>query len=153
MAGLMVFRGTRLTFRASNATMVDMRRAALLVYAGVLLLTSCSSGSKSSVVTGYIEPCVGAGPYTPNYAAGTVTALRGTERLVRITADEIKVVLPTEVVARTHVDENKPFNFRLAAGEYVLVGAYDQFPTTTTRLSVTVPPTTTLRRNLPNLCK
>jgi hypothetical protein len=115
--------------------------------------TACSSSSKSSTVTGYIAPCGGAGPPAEAHAAGTVTALRGTERLVRVSADQLRVVLTTAAVAKTHTTGAKPFKLRLPPGDYVLVGTYDEFPPTTTRLSVRVAPSTTLRRDLPNLCK
>ena len=117
-----------------------------------------TGGVESWIAEGHGVPTLGrpgngAGPAPPSYAAGTVTALRGTEKLVRISADELKAVLPTEVAARTHVRANQPFQLRLPAGDYVLVGVYDQFPDTTTRVSINLLPTTTLRRNLPDLCK
>jgi translation initiation factor IF-1 len=119
----------------------------------LMAATACSSSGKSSFITGYIEPCVGAAPHAAGYAAGTVTALRGTEKLVRESADQLRAVLPTEVAAKAYTSGDKPFKVRLRPGDYVLVGTYDEFPATTTRLSVTVPPSTTLRRDLPNLCK
>jgi hypothetical protein len=72
---------------------------------------------------------------------------------VRVSADELRAVLPTDVAATAHTNGDKPFRLRLSPGDYVLVGKYDEFPTTTTRLSVRVPRSTTLQRNLPNLCK
>jgi hypothetical protein len=54
-------------------------RFAALALAVLALTAACSSKSNSSVVTGYIEPCTGAGPSQQLHAAGTVTALRGTE--------------------------------------------------------------------------
>jgi hypothetical protein len=133
--------------------MKSVWRTAPLILAVLVAATACSSSSKSTVVTGYIEPCVGAATHAEPHAAGTVTALRGTERLVRVSADELRTVLPKEVVARTHTSGIKPFELRLPPGDYVLVGTYDAFPTTTTRLSLRVPPSTTLQRDLPNLCK
>jgi hypothetical protein len=68
--------------------------------------------------------------------------------------DRIEVELPTDVAARVHLNENKPFRFRLAAGDYVLVGTYDGDATTQTiPVSVTVPPTTTVHRNIASSCK
>jgi hypothetical protein len=130
-----------------------MRRFATLAVAILALAAACSSASNSSVVTGYIEPCVGLGPSPRSHAAGTVTALRGTEKLVRVSPDEQRAILPTDVAATSHTSGDKPFKLRLAPGAYVLVGKYDEFPTTTTRLSLLVPRSTTLQRNLPNLCK
>jgi len=130
-----------------------MWRFTVLALVVLALTAACSSGSDSSVVTGYIEPCVGTGPSPQPHAAGTVTALRGTEKLVRGSADELRAVLPTDVAATSHTNGKKPFKLRLSPGDYVLVGRYDAFPTTTTRLSVRVPRSTNLQRSLPNLCK
>jgi hypothetical protein len=128
-------------------------RFAPVALAVLALVTACASKSDSTVVRGYIEPCVGVGPSRQSHAAGTVTALRGTEKLVRVSADELRAVLPTDIVATSHTNGDKPFKLRLSPGDYVLVGRYDEFPTTTTRLSLKVPPSTTVQRDLPNLCK
>jgi hypothetical protein len=84
-----------------------------------------------------------------------VTALRGTTKLVRVSADQRREILPTDFVAKTHTDGEKPFRLRLAPGDYVLVGSYDDFPTTSTpALSVRVPSSpATLERELPSSCK
>jgi hypothetical protein len=132
-----------------------VRLARQIVCVSVLVFAGCSSTSKDSAVTGYIEPCVGArivGASALPHAAGTVTALRGRERLRKV-ADGFQQVLPTSVAARVHVDENQPFRLKLAAGDYVLVGSYDDRGSGTTYLSLTLPRHTTLHRNLPNICK
>ena len=86
---------------------------------------SSTTRAASSVVTGFIEPCVGIALRPLPYAAGTVTALRGVERLRPIGPGEQQVVLPTDVVARQHVDQNEPYRFELSPGRYVLVATYD----------------------------
>lgn len=119
------------------------------------IAVGCSGSAKSGVVTGYIAPCIGAvgsGSAVPPYAAGTVTALRGKTQLRKV-ADGYQEVLPTAVARRTHVKTNEAFRLKLAPGDYVLVGAYDQPGAGTTLLSVTVRDGETLRRNLPDSCK
>lgn len=121
----------------------------------ILVVAGCSGESKTSVVTGYIEPCVGSvarGARTPPYAAGTVTALRGKTGLRKV-ADGYQEVLPTSVARRVHVNENQPFQLQLPPGDYVIVGAYDDHDSGTTSLSLTLAPRTTLHRNLPDICK
>jgi hypothetical protein len=117
--------------------------------------TACSARARSSVVTGYIAPCTGALRAPEPHAAGTVTALRGTTKLVHVSPDQLREILPHQVAAKTHTDGIKPFRLRLAPGDYVLVAAYDDFPTTTTApVTLTVPPSrTTLERDLPSSCK
>jgi hypothetical protein len=117
--------------------------------------TACSSHTRSTVVTGYIAPCTGAVRAPEPHAAGTVTALRGTTKLVHVSPDEFREILPDQVVAKTHTDGFKPFRLRLPPGDYVLIGSYDAFPTTRTApVAITVPPSrTTLERDLPSSCK
>ena len=126
---------------------------------GALISTAiavgCSGSAKSGLVTGYIEPCIGtvaSGSTVPPYAAGTVTALRGKTHLRKV-ADGYQEVLPTAVARRTHVKTNEAFRLKLAPGDYVLVGAYDEPGAGTTTLSVTLRDGDTLRRNLPDSCK
>lgn len=107
-------------------------------------------------VTGFIEPCVGIGvPHgsTLPFAAGTVTVLRGVERLRPVGPGEQQVILPTVVVARQHVNKDQAFHFVLAPGRYVVVGIYDEPGAGRTLFDVTVPPRMTLHHNLPDLCK
>jgi hypothetical protein len=120
-----------------------------------VVVVGCSAGTRSGVVTGYIEPCIGSvgfGSPAPPYAAGTVTALRGKTQLRKV-ADGYKEVLPTSVARRTHVKTNEAFRLKLKPGDYVLVGAYDEPGAGTTILSLTVRDGDTLRRNLPDSCK
>jgi len=133
--------------------MKNVRKLAPLAIAVVAAAPACSSRAGSSVVTGYIAPCGGALRPAEAHAAGTVTALRGTTRIVRVSADQLREILPKDVAARSHTDGHEPFELRLAPGEYVLVGSYDEFPTTTAELSLRVPPSTTLQRDLPSSCK
>jgi hypothetical protein len=128
-----------------------MLRTCRLLCVGILLVAGCSTGSKSSLVTGYLAPCSGIGPYTATDAAGTVTALRGVEQL-RTVGDRIDVTLPTAVAARVHVMLNKPFRFHLAAGDYVLVGTYDK-GRQTGGVPVKVLPATAVHRDIPDPCK
>jgi hypothetical protein len=116
---------------------------------------ACSSSTKSSVVTGFIAPCAGTVRAPEPHAAGTVTALRGAAKTVRISADQVREVLPEEVAARTHTDGHEPFQLRLPPGDYVLAGSYDDSPTTATvAVPLRVPPSpTTLERELPSPCK
>jgi hypothetical protein len=123
-----------------------------------VLAVGCSSSSthaESSVVTGFIEPCIGITPHrAPNrapYSAGTVTALRGVERLVPVGPGEQHVVLPTDVTARQHVIQNQRYRFRLSPGRYVLTADYDHGGRTF--LALYVPAGAQLHTNLPNLCK
>ena len=109
--------------------------------------------TKSSVVTGFIEPCVGKIRRTLTYAAGTVVALRGVERLRPVRPGEQKVILPTDVVARQHVNENGRYRFELAPGRYVLAATYDAGFAGRTFLDVSVPSGATLQRNLPDVCR
>jgi hypothetical protein len=115
-------------------------------------------------VTGYIDPCEGMGigmryaARTLPYAAGTVTALRGSQtwKLVRgesnATYQTYRLVLPAAVAARQHVSQNRRFSFELPPGDYVLVGRYDD-GSGTTYLDVTIAAGRVLHRDLPNLCK
>ena len=135
-----------------------MRRGFVAICVAVLLV-GCSSSSRhaeTSVVTGFIEPCVGARRSGPNpappYPAGTVTALRGVERLVRVGPGEQRVVLPTDVTARQHVIENQRYQFELSPGRYVLAATYDE-GNMRSFLDLTVPADAQLHANLPNLCK
>jgi hypothetical protein len=84
-----------------------------------------------------------------------VTALRGTAKLVHVSPDQLREILPSQVAAKAHTDGTKPFRLRLAPGDYVLVGSYDSFPSTSTApLTLTVPASrTTLERDLPSSCK
>ena len=78
----------------------------------------------SSVVTGFIEPCLGFGKLVPTVptAAGTVTVYRlpsavSTEPSPR----------PSDVVAREHVKKKEPYRFSLAPGNYyTLSAAFDE---------------------------
>jgi hypothetical protein len=82
----------------------------------------------SGIVTGFIEPCVGiplpGSPAKP-YAAGDVTALRGTEHLRSVDEGAEKAVYPTDVVDREHVGQNEAYRFVLSPGDYVLTVSYD----------------------------
>ena len=122
----------------------------------LIAATACSSsGTKSSIVTGYIAPCAGVQRAPQPHAAGTVTALRGTSKLVRVSPDQLREVLPKEVAAKTHTDGEKPYRLRLPPGDYVLIGSYDNSPPGgTAAVSLRVPPTpTTLDREIPSSCK
>jgi hypothetical protein len=105
----------------------------------------------SSVVTGFIERCLGFGKLVPTVptAAGTVTVYRlpsahSTEPSPR----------PSDVVGREHVKEKQPYRFSLAPGNYYSVGAaFDEIgvraPPLVTFKAV---PGATLHLNTGNLC-
>jgi len=138
--------------------MMGYMRRQLLAVCVAVLAAGCSSSSThadSSVVTGFIEPCTGITPYhAPNpvpYPAGTVTALRGTERLVPVGPGEQHVVLPTHITARQHVIQNQRYRLRLPPGRYVLTADYDHGGRTFLDLNVSAG--AQLHTNLPNLCK
>jgi uncharacterized membrane protein len=82
-----------------------------------------------------------------------VVALRGVERLRPIRPGEQKVILPTDVVARQHVNENGRYQFELAPGRYVLAATYDAGSAGRTFLDVSVPSGAMLQRNLPDVCR
>jgi hypothetical protein len=106
----------------------------------------------SSVVTGFIEPCVAmqSGPLT--YAAGTVVASRGVVRFRPIRPGEEKVVFPADVVARQHANTNGRYRFELAPGRYVIAATYDEGGNVHPFLGVIVPSGATLQRNVPDFC-
>lgn len=113
---------------------------------------SSSTHAESSVVTGFIEPCVGIALHRPPYAAGTVTALRGVERLRPIRPGEQQVVLPTDVIARQHVAQNQQYRFELSPGRYVLAATYDNGGGRTF-IDVNVRAGVRMHTNLPSFCK
>lgn len=104
-------------------------------------------------MTGFIEPCVGVSSHRMPYAAGTVVALRGVERLRPIRAGEEQVVLPTAVAARQHVNQNQRFRFVLAPGPYVLVATYAESGAGRTFLDLRVTSGATVQQNLRDICK
>ncbi|MGO9875423.1 MAG: hypothetical protein ACLPVY_16660 [Acidimicrobiia bacterium] len=104
-------------------------------------------------MTGFIEPCVGIARGRLPFAAGTVSASRGVERTQRVSPDGYRTVLPTDVGACQHVNENQAFRFVLAPGRYVVTGIYDRGGRPQTFFDVTVLPRMTVHRNLPDLCK
>jgi hypothetical protein len=81
-----------------------------------------------------------------------VTALRGVEQLRPVPGGEAQV-LPTDVAARQHVNENEAFRFALVPGRYVIMAAYDDSGGMQTFLDVDLQPGATLHRNLPDVCK
>lgn len=102
-------------------------------------------------VTGYIDPCEGVNVGLP-YAAGTVTALRGTETWKPDGPGTWRLQFPADVAARQHIGENQEFNFDLAPGRYVLVARYDR-GNAMSFLDVSIAAGRILHRDLPNLCK
>ncbi len=72
-------------------------------------------------VTGYIEPCEGRPTAGAPYAAGTVTAYLGHQTYKEIAPGVFQTVLPTTIVTRQHVGQNRPFAIDLPPGRYVLV--------------------------------
>jgi hypothetical protein len=133
-----------------------MARRFVSVCVAAVVVAGCSSSSthaKSSVVTGFIEPCIGSARYRPPYAAGTVTALRGVERLRSIRKGEQQVVLPSDVIARQHVAENQRYRFVLPPGRYVLAATYDVSGDGRTFVDLNVPTGARMQTNLPNHCK
>jgi len=131
------------------------------VVSAALVVTGCSSGKSSvtrtGVVTGFIEPCVGVPlighrQHPPPYAAGTVTARRGVEGVRPVPGGDVPSI-PTDVVARQQVGKNQPFRFVLTPGTYVLAATFDGSGIPQTFLQTTLPPGVTLHRNLPNVCR
>jgi hypothetical protein len=129
------------------------RRFVAICVAAVLAVGCSPSHDKASVITGFIEPCVGTALRRPPYAAGTVTALRGVHRLRRIGPGEQQVVLPTDVIARQHVAKNQRYRFVLSPGRYVLTATYDESGAGRTFVDLNVPAGARMRTDLPNLCK
>ena len=136
-----------------------VRRAWVILAVGAL--ASCSStthGSSptatqrtvpqtSSVVTGFIEPCLGRGKLVPT-AAGTVTVYHlsptSTEPSPR----------PSEFVGREHVKKDQPYRFSLAPGNYyTLKVTFDDSTVRTPPLAIfKAVPGATLHFNTGNLC-
>jgi hypothetical protein len=114
---------------------------------GRLVLPNARTGE----VTGYIDPCEAIGVGLP-YAAGTVTALRGTQTWRPDGDGTYRLQLPAAVAASEHVGQNQMFSFRLAPGRYVIVGRYGTGDGMTF-LDVSVVVGQVLRQNLPDICK
>ncbi len=109
----------------------------------------------NGAVTGYIDPCEGL-PVRLPFAAGTVTALRGSQTW-KLAGDNgtyqtYRLQLPATVAARQRVGQNQKFYLDLPPGRYVLVGR-DSRGDVTTYLDVTISAGRVLHRDLPNLCK
>jgi hypothetical protein len=121
------------------------------VAGGGLAGLSAVSGGRTGEVTGYIDPCEAIGVGMP-YAAGTVTALRGTQTWKPAGDGSYRLQLPAAVAASEHVGQNQMFSFRLAPGRYVVVGHYGSGGGMTF-LDVTVVLGRVLRQNLPDDCK
>lgn len=89
------------------------------------------------------------------FAAGTVTALHGVERLQQTGPGAYRTVFPTDVAARQHVNKDQAFRFVLGPGRYVVTGTYDGYGRIPQMsFDVTVPPIgATLHENLRSFCK
>jgi len=105
----------------------------------------------SSVVTGFIEPCLGSGKLVPNVptAAGTVTVYR-----LPNTSSTEPAPRPSDFVAREHVKEKQPYRFSLTPGNYYTLGAaFDETSVRTPPLmTFKAMPGATLHLNAGNLC-
>jgi hypothetical protein len=103
-------------------------------------------------VVGRIEACSGLGYANQAYAGGTVFALRGEVRSVRISRAIVKTVLPSDVVARQRVPTAGEFGFSLVPGRYVIDLAHYARGNVPTWASVTIRSGETSHVDLPNRC-
>jgi hypothetical protein len=114
----------------------------------------------TGAVTGYIQPCSGAGiPVDASTgarlfsAAALVEALPGQEYSKTAGDGTYRVVLPTVVASRERVSQNEAFELDdLAPGQYVILARYAG-GNVSTYVDVSVAPGQVVMVDLPNRCK
>lgn len=139
-------------------------KCCILVCFALLVVGACESSTvqphaiatpttTTGVVFGGIQACSGLPPSVaadqPQYAAGTVTALRGTP----IFHPGGYAELPTVVAGQETVPQNALYRFELAPGTYVLVATFPPRSDVKLLTMVTVQPGLTVEADIPNPCR
>ena len=125
----------------------------LLASVVVTTMVACAppNGGKGSIVGG-ISPCEGVFiPGGPQFAAGTVTVMRGQVRWQSVGNGNSQAVFPSDIVGTQTVGTNQVFQFQLDPGTYVVRAKYvggNVQPYTTVEVRAGV----TARADIPNEC-
>lgn len=129
--------------------------AVLAVLVGVAL-SGCGSPSPPAgegLVTGGIVPCAAlAAPNGEQYAAGTVTVLKGQVSWRTTSPGTSVVVFPKIVAARATVATNASYQFDLTPGTYVLQAHFPAPANAVPFIGITVKVGATEHVDIPNMC-
>lgn len=119
-------------------------------------LSGCGSTTPSAgegLVTGGIVPCAAlAAPNGEQYAAGTVTVLKGQVSWRTTSPGTSVVVSPKIVAAQATIATNASYQFGLAPGKYVLQAHFPAPATAVPFISITVTAGASEHVDIPNMC-
>jgi hypothetical protein len=109
--------------------------------------------ARNGVVSGGIIPCQGIETSNgPQYAAGTVTVLKGQVTWKSTAEGNHEGVFPTSVVDQQSVATNAPYRFALEPGRYVLEARFPPPSNAAPYIDITVQPGDDIWVDIPNQC-
>jgi hypothetical protein len=130
-------------------------RAIALVAAVLVLLSGEAFGAlaRNGVVSGGIIPCQGLEiPNGSQYAAGTVTVLKGQVTWKSASGGNYVAIFPTSVVGQESVAANATYRFALEPGRYVMEARFPQPSNAAPYIDITVQPGDDIWVDIPNQC-
>jgi hypothetical protein len=130
-------------------------RGIALVAAVLVLLSGEAFGvlARDGVVSGGIIPCQGIVISNgPQYAAGTVTVLKGQVTWKSTVEGNYVGVFPTGVVDQLSVAPNATYRFALEPGRYVLEARFPSPSNAAPYIDITVQPGDDVWVDIPNEC-